>query len=42
MSILSIIIAPNFDSPADVDMSKLWREDFNKYKNIIYKIIAHQ
>ena len=41
MSILSMIIAPNFDSPANVDISKLWRNDFLTYKKIIYKIIAH-
>lgn len=41
MSILSMIIAPNFQSPANVDMSKLWQNDFNTYKQLIYKIIAN-
>jgi len=40
MSLLSILSEPNFDSPANVDASKLWREDFNEYKKIIYKSIA--
>jgi len=40
MSILSIIISPNFESPANVDMSILWKENFNEYKKIIYKIIS--
>jgi ubiquitin-conjugating enzyme E2 G1 len=40
MSLLSILTEPNFDSPANVDVSKLWQEDSNEYKKIIYKIIA--
>jgi ubiquitin-protein ligase len=41
MSVLSMIIAPNFESPADLNMSKLWQSDFDEYKKIIYKIIAN-
>jgi ubiquitin-conjugating enzyme E2 G1 len=40
MSLLSILSEPNFDSPANVNASKLWKENFNEYKKIIYKIIA--
>ena len=40
MSIITILTNPNFDSPANVDASKMWRDDFNKYKNIIYKFVA--
>jgi len=40
MSILSMLTAPNFESPANVDASKLWRDDFDKYKMNIYKLIA--
>ena len=40
MSILSMLTAPNFESPANVDASKLWRDDFDKYKINIYKLIA--
>jgi len=42
MSILSILAAPNFESPANVDASKLWQENFDEYKKIIYKMIANQ
>ena len=40
MSILSMLSAPNFESPANVDASKLWRDDFPKYKMIIYNLIS--
>ena len=40
MSILSMLTAPNFESPANVDASKLWRDDFDKYKIHIYKTIT--
>ena len=40
MSILSILSEPNFESPANVDASKLWRDDINEYKKIIYKMVA--
>jgi ubiquitin-conjugating enzyme E2 G1 len=41
MSVLSMLSNPNFESPANVDMSVLWRDDWNKYKKIIYNIIAN-
>jgi ubiquitin-protein ligase len=40
MSLLSILTEPNFESPANVDASKLWREDFSRYKQIIYNLIS--
>jgi len=40
MSIISMLDSPNFESPANVDASKMWRENFSLYKNIIYKFIA--
>ena len=40
MSIIAMLSDPNFDSPANVDASKLWREDFVRYKAIIYKMVA--
>ena len=40
MSLLSILTEPNFESPANIDACKLWRENFVAYKNIIYKLIA--
>ena len=38
MSIISLLISPNLNSPANVDIAKLWRDDFNNYKKIIYTI----
>jgi ubiquitin-protein ligase len=40
ISVISILSEPNFESPANVDASKMWREDFNQYKKIIYNLIA--
>jgi ubiquitin-conjugating enzyme E2 G1 len=40
MSVLSMLSEPNFDSPANVDASKLWRENFDEYKKIIYRMIS--
>jgi ubiquitin-conjugating enzyme E2 G1 len=40
MSILSMLSAPNFESPANVDASKLWKENFDEYKKIIYSYVA--
>lgn len=40
ISIISMIGEPNFESPANVDASKLWQEDYDEYKKIIYKIVA--
>jgi ubiquitin-protein ligase len=37
LSFLSILSEPNFDSPANVDASVLWKNNFNEYKKIIYK-----
>lgn len=40
MSILSILSNPNFESPANVDASIMCKNNWNDYKNIIYKIVA--
>ena len=42
MSFTSILTEPNFDSPANIDISNLWKNDFNEYKKIIYKKIAEK
>ena len=42
MSILSILIEPNLDSPADLNITKLFKNNFNEYKKIIYKIISNE
>lgn len=41
LSILSLLAEPNFNSPANVDASKLWKNNFEQYKYIIYKQIAN-
>jgi ubiquitin-conjugating enzyme E2 G1 len=40
MSILSIISSPNFESPANVDASIMWRNNYSEYKKVIYKFIT--
>lgn len=40
MSIISMFSSPNFESPANVDASKMWRENYDEYKKIIYKMVA--
>ncbi len=42
MSIVSMLGEPNFESPANVDASVMWKDDVNEYKKIIYKMIAKQ
>lgn len=41
MSILVLLNNPNFDSPANLEASKLWRSDYETYKKEIYKIIGN-
>ena len=41
MSILSMLPNPNFESPANVDASVMWRSNWDKYKKIIYGIVAN-
>jgi ubiquitin-conjugating enzyme E2 G1 len=40
ISILSMLSEPNFESPANVDASIMWRNDWEKYKRLIYKFVA--
>ncbi len=39
MSILSMLSEPNFESPANVDHSKLWKDNPTEYKKLIYKLV---
>ena len=41
MSILSLFSCPNFESPANVDCSVLYKNNYDEYKNNIYTIIAN-
>ena len=40
LSLLSILSEPNFESPANVDASNLWKNNYDEYKKIIYKMIS--
>ena len=40
LSIISMLSAPNFESPANVEASVLWKDEPLKYKNIIYRMVA--
>jgi ubiquitin-conjugating enzyme E2 G1 len=40
MSIISMLSSPNFESPANIDASKMWRDNFNEYKKIIYQMVS--
>jgi ubiquitin-conjugating enzyme E2 G1 len=42
MSILTLFTSPNIESPANIDISKLYKNNYNEYKKIIYKLIANQ
>lgn len=39
LSIISMLSAPNFESPANVDISILHKTNYPKYKKKIYKIV---
>lgn len=41
MSILTLFTCPNLESPADIDTTLLYKNNYNEYKNIIYKLIAN-
>ena len=40
ISIISMLSSPNFESPANVDASILWKDTPEKYKHTIYKIVS--
>lgn len=40
ISIISMLADPNLESPANIDAGVLWRDNFEIYKNNIYKHIA--
>ena len=39
MSIISILSNPNLESPANIDIAILYRNNYNEYKKIIYELI---
>jgi len=42
MSILTLFTSPNIESPANIDITNLYKNNYNEYKKIIYKLIANQ
>jgi len=40
MSIISILSNPNLESPANLDIAILYRDNYNEYKKMIYKLIS--
>lgn len=40
MSIVLMLAEPNLESPANVDASKMYRNNFEKFKRIVYKNVA--
>ncbi len=41
LSIISLLSAPNFESPANVDMSTLQKSDYQTYKKKVYHLVAN-
>ena len=40
ISIISMLASPNLESPANVSACKMWRDDFNEYKKMIYNMVS--
>jgi ubiquitin-conjugating enzyme E2 G1 len=40
MSIISMLSEPNFESPANIDYSKLWKDEPETYKKLVYKLVS--
>lgn len=40
LSILSMLSSPNFESPANLDASILWKDNPEKYESTIYKMVS--
>jgi len=40
LSIISLLSSPNFESPANLEMSMLYKKDYNKYKTTIYNLVS--
>ena len=40
LSIISMLSAPNFESPANIEASVLWKDSPLEYENVIYKLVA--
>jgi len=42
LSVLSILIEPNLNSPANIDINNMYKNNYNEYKKLIYHLIAKQ
>lgn len=40
LSIISLLSTPNFESPANIDASVLWKDNMDVYKKKIYSLVA--
>ena len=40
LSVISLLSAPNFESPANMDASILWKDKPDEYKKKIYKLVS--
>lgn len=40
ISIISMLSTPNFESPANVEISKMWKNEPDKYKSLAHSFIA--
>ena len=40
MSIISMLSDPNFESPANISASVLWKNNPLEYKKMIYQLVA--
>ena len=40
MSIISMLSEPNFESPANIDYSKMWKDEPDTYKKLVYNLVA--
>ena len=40
LSIISLLSAPNFESPANVDMSTLQKNNYEEYKKMIFSLVS--
>lgn len=41
MSILSMLSNPNFESPANIDASVMWKNNWEQYKKRVYRQVAN-
>jgi ubiquitin-protein ligase len=40
MSILSLLTSPNFESPANIDASVMWKNNWDQYKKMVYNVVS--